>query len=142
MRLGLGKRIKGSQKAIGSIWETVMRKTSLESSLKMLLVDMLNGPEMAIQGMFKSSFDQTLGSDDIPVSAAAQHFHSLVEKSFPRPIRYSSARQAGKVNVDNTFVLVTIRVDTVAAQIQWLFKKRIRLQTGGGDGEEVYYAHI
>ena len=142
MRIELAKRIKRTEKEIGSISETVMAKKSLETRTKVLLIDMLNGPEKEIQGMYKSSFDQTLGSDDVAVSAAAQHFHSLVKECSPRPIRYSSAKQGGRVNIGNTFVMVSITEGTVAAQIQWLFKKRLRLQTDGGDGEEVYYAHI
>ena len=143
MRQELERLSKGTNKRIGQITGTNMAKTTLDDTTRRLLLELLNGPHKSIQGMYKSSMDPTLGADDVGITQTAQHFHSLVKEWFPAPIRYSSARQGGSVNIGNTFVMVPLDSESsLVAQVLWLFKKRIRFHTEQDDGEELYFAHI
>jgi len=143
IREKLERFVGGAHGDIGDIAETNMAKTVLEPKTKRLLIDLLNGMDKSIPGMYKSSMDPARGTDDVGITPAAQHFHSLVKEWSPRPVRISSANQGGSVNIGNTFVMVEVLAGkTVPAQVLWLFRKRIARGTGRDDGAEVYFAHI
>jgi len=143
MRNELERFMKSSHQELGDIAETKMAKTMLENGTKRLLIDSLNEADHSAQGMYKSSIDPTRGPGDVLITSTAQHFHSLVKEWFPRPVRISSAKQGGSVNVGNTWVVARMTTeDSVIAQVLWLFKKRVRVGLEKDEEEERYYAHI
>uniref|UniRef100_V5GTT2 Uncharacterized protein n=1 Tax=Kalmanozyma brasiliensis (strain GHG001) TaxID=1365824 RepID=V5GTT2_KALBG len=141
MKKELTRYIRGSQAEMDSITETKAAKKVMDGSTTNKLLFFLNGPHKTIRGVYQLDGEQ--GPDDVGITTHAQHFHTLTRQSFPRPIRYSSALQGGSVNLGNTYVLVPLpSSQSLVAQILWLFKKRIRFNTDGEAGEDIYFAHV